>query len=279
MLLHLGLSAPCAFAGQVVNGDLITFEARNTGTDTAGPMEGLQVSVDITVLAGQNFLVRQSSGQDLASGVVIPAGETRKLIYKVVDSRTVTQTTVGGVTQSVKPEWRVRVLFKLERAANARGLPWDPSSWEKEVELELPEDVDNSDPTYIQLSRRTSFAGVEQTLYQFSPGSSAGSGDTLELSYEVSTDSYVTIQIYSWSGELIRTLLSNGLRTAGTAIDTWDGTDTSGELVGEGAYRFTITGVDAVDVTNTWVESGDIVVDNGAHGVTPQLSTEAPPAT
>jgi len=124
------------------------------------------------------------------------------------------------------------------------------------------EEVDNSDPTYIQPSRIELNGGLPEASYQFSPQSSPEIKDTIDIQYNLATQKLVTISIFDIDGNLVRDLLQEELKDAGQNSDTWDGRNNSGEFVSEGVYSFVLTAVNTTDITDTWDTSGQIVVDN-----------------
>ena len=122
--------------------------------------------------------------------------------------------------------------------------------------------VDNSDPSFIQMPRGGDTPIADEIAYQFSPSTSPGSKDSLNLEYEIDEACLVSILIYSGDGNLIKTIASREMRTAGSHIGIWDGRDDSGELVPEGLYRFVIYCVNAQNVSDTWIITDEIVTDN-----------------
>ena len=68
--------------------------------------------------------------------------------------------------------------------------------------IETPKDVKNADPTYIQLPLSDAYTKPAELAYQFSPGGSPGSRDSIEFSYYPRYASYVTIQIYDMHGNV-----------------------------------------------------------------------------
>ncbi|MDM8541001.1 FlgD immunoglobulin-like domain containing protein [Desulfococcaceae bacterium HSG9] len=122
-------------------------------------------------------------------------------------------------------------------------------------------ETDNSDPTYIQ-PPNTIAPNRDETSFQFSPVSSPGQKDALNIDYDVPQSSLVTLLIYDSNDNLIRTLLNKALRNAGRHTDIWNGRNDAGELVPDGIYRFVISGVNAHNALDTWEISGEIIIDN-----------------
>lgn len=143
-----------------------------------------------------------------------------------------------------------------------KGTGCTPEFREKRFKIKVAEDTDNSDPTYIQLPEETSYDVSSDTGYFLSPDASPGNGDSLDIHYNLSYNSYVTIQIYDAEGNLIRTLVNNQFRGAGEAFDTWDGQDEIGEYVSSGIYMFVINGVNAIETGDTWTLMDYMSVDN-----------------
>lgn len=240
-----GLLARAASAESVSPGERIRFIAKNRD-DSVGAMEGVEVTSTVTVLKGADFLEQVQVENTFKN--TIPIKEVGQLVYKVINEP--------------EPGSKVRIDFLLTTNMPIDGPPCIPDSWTKSVELVVGDDVDNSDPTYIQLSRKTPPDAKKETPYQFSPTSSPGTGDTLSIDYNLAQDSLVTILIFDFGGNLIRTLVNNELRNAGANIDIWDGKNDAGEFVTEGGYRFIITAVDSIDPLKVWEVTGEIVVDD-----------------
>jgi len=83
-------------------------------------------------------------------------------------------------------------------------------------------------------------AGVNPTIFRpfANPYSSLPTSTT--ITYELSRDSNVTIEIYDSKNELVRVLEENLSRSAGQNTAVWDGKDDTGQLVGDGFYRIEI---------------------------------------
>ena len=62
---------------------------------------------------------------------------------------------------------------------------------------------------------------------------------TTNLSYELSTESYVTITVYDLLGNMVRNLVSE-YQSSGIKSVQWDATDNQGQPVSAGVYMFTI---------------------------------------
>jgi len=71
----------------------------------------------------------------------------------------------------------------------------------------------------------------------------------VRFAYSLSKNNYVTIKIYDYNGDLVKTVINNQLRKAGTVtsksadfnIDIWDGKDNKNRTVNPGTYDFNIT--------------------------------------
>ena len=122
-------------------------------------------------------------------------------------------------------------------------------------------ETDNADPTYIQPPNTTA-PNRDETSFQFSPVSSPGQKDALNIDYDVLQASLVTILIYDNNDNLIRTLINKALKNAGRHTEIWDGRNDAGELVPDGIYRFVISGVNAHNALDTWEISDEIIIDN-----------------
>jgi hypothetical protein len=71
------------------------------------------------------------------------------------------------------------------------------------------------------------------------------------IRYTVPRTSHVTVEVYSTSGELVRTL-SNGMAPAGTGEVTWDGRNDKGVPVSSGIYFYRLR-VDKVTLSRKMV--------------------------
>ncbi|HPG56626.1 MAG TPA: hypothetical protein PKW98_02300, partial [Candidatus Wallbacteria bacterium] len=69
-----------------------------------------------------------------------------------------------------------------------------------------------------------------------SPSSSPGITDQATISYNISKEGTVEIRIISTTGPLVRQF-GPYLKTLGSHTETWDGNDSTGNVVGEGDYR------------------------------------------
>lgn len=65
-------------------------------------------------------------------------------------------------------------------------------------------------------------------------------GQNTTISFVLSESSYVALRIYSASGILVRTLLNNSLKPAGSQSAIWDGKNGSGVLVPVGVYTYKV---------------------------------------
>lgn len=240
ILTGLAFIAKTAFAQTyaVSPGETITFTAKNNPA-SADDLKGVSVSN----LSYPSFVTKIESFPSKIS-----KGGAGKLVFRVnVDAQKGSKGTIS---------------FTMTHNMQTAGMGAIPESWQQSIAIEVPDDTDNSDPTYIQFSRSGPYEGPTEIGLQFSPTSSPGSGDALQLTYNLSFSSYVTIQIYDKAGNLVRTLINNEMRTSGSATDVWDGKNDSGESLPEGIYTFVINGVNSIDANNTWMLSGEIAIDN-----------------
>jgi flagellar hook assembly protein FlgD len=74
----------------------------------------------------------------------------------------------------------------------------------------------------------------------FSPNNVDGQDDTTTVSYDVSEDAYVSVEVYQ-QDTLVKTLLDNPLLTMGHHSHIWDGKDEQGEGCIAGRYTMKIT--------------------------------------
>jgi len=75
--------------------------------------------------------------------------------------------------------------------------------------------------------------------YAFPNPFSPGSG-TVRIKYSVQTPANVTIQILDFGMNLVRTIIQNAPRNAGTIFDLWNGRDEKGNTVPNGVYFYRI---------------------------------------
>ncbi|KPA14962.1 PKD domain protein, partial [Candidatus Magnetomorum sp. HK-1] len=120
----------------------------------------------------------------------------------------------------------------------------------------------NHDPTYIQYPLST--GNPEEDLIDniFSPASSSPQNNLLELKYSIEKSSIISIIIYNNDGEVIRTIIQNEKRNAGSQVEIWDGFDETGRPVLDGSYKCIINGVNIKNALDYWTISDKIVVDN-----------------
>jgi flagellar hook assembly protein FlgD len=69
-------------------------------------------------------------------------------------------------------------------------------------------------------------------------------GSTTTIGYSLAQSSYVTVKVFTESGGLIRTVVNNVYRNAGSVSQTWDTKDASGIYVPDGNYRFLVEAKD-----------------------------------
>ncbi len=65
--------------------------------------------------------------------------------------------------------------------------------------------------------------------------------DATTLSYTLSEEATVRIEVLDANGQVVRTLVADETQPAGQGFVTWDGTDDSGRRVADGLYRLQIT--------------------------------------
>ncbi|HEX7329958.1 MAG TPA: FlgD immunoglobulin-like domain containing protein [Pyrinomonadaceae bacterium] len=77
-----------------------------------------------------------------------------------------------------------------------------------------------------------------------SPSFNPSRGDKVELRYNLSVDSKVTVSVYDADQQLVKVLVSDAQRKAGENKEWWDGKDLDGKLVANEAYFFCIESKD-----------------------------------
>ncbi|MCX7922987.1 MAG: S8 family serine peptidase [Clostridia bacterium] len=80
------------------------------------------------------------------------------------------------------------------------------------------------------------------------------------ITYTLPENAYVTLKVYDSSNVLVRTLLSNAVKPAGTQYVDWNGKNTSGTIVADGVYTYVFTLEDSAGNLSTPV-SGTITID------------------
>ncbi len=121
--------------------------------------------------------------------------------------------------------------------------------------------VQQSSTVVIDNGPPPSISAVQAMPYSFSPAVSIGTDDTTTLNYALSLPADVTIRIFNSSGTLVRGLISSTPRPSGPNGEIWDGANSSGSLMPNGIYTFT---VDASTGSGAAVQkSSTVVIDNG----------------
>ncbi len=254
MLLLVCIVLQASAGGTTVEiGDTVTLIADNTRS--ARDMENVATSIDslpaFVKTIDSQFGIKST---DQVRGLIIRQGTQGSISFRVVKPS-------GGIPEEGM-DGTIKVT--LDTTMVTTGLVCVPPATTWTLDLHIDGNTDNSDPTYIQRRREGDCEDPAEPPYQLSPGTSAGSGDVVSIPYDVPYDSYVTIQIYAADGTLVRTLTSHEMRNAGMGADMWDGRDDQGSLAAEGAYTFTIVGVNAVTPSESWTLSDSILIDNTA---------------
>ena len=91
--------------------------------------------------------------------------------------------------------------------------------------------------TEIPPNSGLAITNVSATPSPFNPSAS----ESTTISYTLSADADVTLDLYDTDGTLTRTLVNDSPRDAGSNQETWDGTDMASSIVADGAYRYVIT--------------------------------------
>jgi len=209
-------------ACEVNGGDSFTLQAKNNTGE------------DATVIVAVPWFVVGSTGN-----ISLGPKESTALNFTVAEQN---QSAVGAVAITIKSDNCKETKFKWLKLTDS--------------------DTDNSDPTYIQLDRSTPYTGQTNIEYHFSPETSPGRGDNLEMRYTLESEAYVSIQIFDSAGNLVRNLIYNQYRDAGQIIDMWDGLNDNSELVEGGTYSFILEAVNTVDTGDVKTISGTIFLDN-----------------
>jgi probable HAF family extracellular repeat protein len=119
-------------------------------------------------------------------------------------------------------------------------------------------------PTYFIDKTGPSFTGLSDSPDPFSPNGD-GVKDSTTISFTLDEFSLTTLRIYDSSSTLIRTT-NLGNRGDGPHFVSWDGRNDAGSVAADGAYTYTLEGVDALG--NAAVpRSGTVVVDTAAPAV------------
>lgn len=80
-------------------------------------------------------------------------------------------------------------------------------------------------------------------------------GSTATIQYTLNTAGRVSIKVLNDNGDVVKTLIDNTSKNAGTWIQGWNGTNDSGVIVPDGSYKFVVEQKDASDNV---IGSGDI---------------------
>ena len=134
------------------------------------------------------------------------------------------------------------------------------------VHTPIPEcdDIDNSDPTYIQRDRSSELPEVvHDSIFYFSPLSSPTIKDNLEFLHEIlHSSAIISLRIYKEIRTPLHNILSRARRSRGTHSETWNGRLRSGQLLGDGTYLFNLYIASTREPTSMNIHYGRIVVDN-----------------
>jgi flagellar hook assembly protein FlgD/PKD repeat protein len=91
----------------------------------------------------------------------------------------------------------------------------------------------------VVVPRALQIANLSDDRY-FSPDGD-GHEDTGEVSYSLTSDAHTTVTIADAGGHIVRTIETGVLRTTYWQLFSWDGRGDDGDIVPDGAYRYTIT--------------------------------------
>ena len=120
-------------------------------------------------------------------------------------------------------------------------------------------DIDNSDPTYIQVERTQEIVS-DQSQYYYFPTGSIQSIEAVEFSYYLPYTSLVTINLFRSDGSSIN-LLSNELRSAGNHKMAWDIFYDSNEPIEDGTYKLIISYFKTNYTSKIQIITSDLVID------------------
>ena len=96
---------------------------------------------------------------------------------------------------------------------------------------------DESQMARIHQEKPTAFALLQNHPNPFNPET--------EISYTLSTDTYVNLTVYNILGQKVKTLVDE-FETAGPKSVIWDGTDEGGNQAGSGVYFYRISAAEFV---------------------------------
>ena len=71
-------------------------------------------------------------------------------------------------------------------------------------------------------------------------------GNTASISFNLSEAAKISINIYNSDDKLIKSLEDNATKSAGNNFSSWNGKDSSGQVIKDGEYKFTISAIDLV---------------------------------
>lgn len=98
-------------------------------------------------------------------------------------------------------------------------------------------------------------SGFTVTPFLWSPHSFSpegdGSEDTLDGYYQLNAAANVDVTVRHTGGAVVRSLETGVSHSAGTSSFSWDGKDSNGHVVPDGAYQVVVTGTDATATSST----------------------------
>lgn len=77
--------------------------------------------------------------------------------------------------------------------------------------------------------------------------------DSTNVSYTLSEEGQVTLEVFNEGGNLVRTLVENQIQSAGQHLVVWDGRDAQNLAVGDGRYRIELTARGTARSTRTGI--------------------------
>ncbi len=91
--------------------------------------------------------------------------------------------------------------------------------------------------------------------------------NTAQISYYISEKAYVTVKVLKNDGSLVKVLSGNVLKASGLNFAEWDGKDSSGAIVPNGTYKYTIDATDLASLTALPVSRSFTVGPGSAAGL------------
>jgi len=105
--------------------------------------------------------------------------------------------------------------------------------------------IDLNDMSFENWSMFRAYDSTAEVYAYPVPYAPTTDGTRLYFHYPVPADAYVTLEVYDFAMDLVKTVVDNEFRTGGPGVawmtDSWDGYNGKGDLVAAGIYHFKVT--------------------------------------